>query len=218
MHRTARSLVTALVPALVTALATVVLGLGPSLGLTACSANNDEEEVRSAITTTLDAFKNPSEESLSPYLGTTDNETIAQLSASGVDLYDILAHLLSKFDYAVGEIAVDGDSATAEVTVTNVDLRKASETLQGEIADDPQFLANLIAKGAQKDAEGIYALILEKLYDAIDDTADTASANATLKLEKRDGAWTVDDDSISELVSKSFDGLDMDDLTQGSWT
>ena len=200
---------------IVTTLVAAVLGLGLALGLAACS--NDETEALTAVTTALDAFKNPTEQSLEPYFNASDNETLRKLATSGVDIYDVLGHLLAKYDYAVDEVTVDGDTATAKVTVTNVDLQKVSQTLQDDISSDQGFLGELIAKGTQGDAAGIYGLILDKLYAAIDNTTDLSTADATLQLTKANGTWTVDKDSISQLVSDSFEGLDMGALDQGSW-
>ena len=207
MKRSIRRIATTLVAA--------VLGLGLVLGLGACS--NDETEVLNAVTTALEAFKNPTKQSLEPYFDASGNDTLAKLATSGVDIYDVLGHLLAKYDYTIDEVTVNGDSATAKVTVENVDLQKVSQTLQDDISSDQGFLGELIAKGTQGDAAGIYGLILDKLYAAIDNTTDLSTADATLQLTKADGTWTVDKDSISQLVSDSFEGLDMGALDQGSW-
>ena len=209
MHRNVRPVTTLVATALV-----VLLAAGLSLGLVACSSPSDESEIRSAVAMALDAFKNPTEQSLEPYFDASGNESLQQMADAGVDVYDILAHVFSKFDYAVGDITVDGDTATAAVTATNVDLQKVSETLQNDLANDQSFLGQLILKGAQGDTEGIYASILDKIYTAIEATADTATADATLQLTRTDGTWTVDEDSVGKLVSDSFENLDMGELVQ----
>ena len=186
-----------------TTLVGCVLALGLVAGLSGCG-KNDEELVRAAVTEAMEPFKNPTEENLKPYVEDSSIDT-SELDQYGIDLYEFMGHSFAKFDYKINDVKVDGDTAKAELTVTNVDLGSVIETVTNEITSHPEEYADIIyGEDGQRE---FMKLFFDKIYEELDKSEETVSSDVTLEFEKSDGEWKVVDSSISNVVSGMFGGL-----------
>ena len=51
-------------------------------------------------------------------------DTCQEMESMGIDPYEFYQALFSNFDYSIDDIRVDGDEATVELTVSNVDIER----------------------------------------------------------------------------------------------
>ena len=178
-----------------------VLALG-MFAVAGCSSNNDEQVIRDGIAKELDVFKNPTQEALQPYMDQLDSTQMQQLEAYGIDLVEFLQHALGKFDYEIGDITVDGDKATAALTVTNIDVATITNDTMSKLQSDPEItkkVQDIIANGGnQKDA---MAVVFGYLYDALDNATETVTTDTEITLTKDGNVWNVDQDSMSGLLT-----------------
>ncbi len=181
--------------------------LGLSLALVGCGKKaNEEEIIRQAVTETMDIFKNPTEEALAEVLKDADS-SLEVLDEYGIDIYEFMGHCFRNFDYSIGEISIDGDVATAELTVTNTDLQAAIETASDDITNNyDEYLDVVLGDDGERQ---FMQLFFQKVYEQMDATDETVTNDVTLKLKKEDGVWDVDDSGVDAVVSAMFGGLEM---------
>lgn len=189
----------------------LALAAGLCFTLAACSnSTSDKDLITKELNTVLDAFKNPTAESLSPYVG--DGSSLESLTQYGIDYVELFQHLFKHFDYKINDVKIDGDHATVAMTVENADFEKIMNDVNATLQDDPEFVNTLMDAYSSGGQEAMYKLIFQKMYDAIDASSDIVSSDAELKLTKTNGKWEVDEDSISDFVSKIYGGLDTSNL------
>ena len=86
------------------------------VGLAGCSGGaSDEEAIRASLASELDSIKNIDDAFVNEFSESID---MSQLSVYGIDGVEFMKSYLSGFDYAIDSINVDGDSATAQITLT----------------------------------------------------------------------------------------------------
>lgn len=198
-----------------------MLAVGISLGVSGCS--NDKQVITDGLTEMFDAFKDPSVDSLKEVMqkeGATDEElasfeeSFSEMDQLGISADDLLHYLFLDFDYQIGEVQVDGSTATAEVTVTSKDFKAAGEAFS-DYLDSDEGKAELLQAltDASGDESALYKFIFEKLFAYIEQADDTEQS-MTLKLTKTDNEWDIDDDSMTDLTNLLFGGLD--DVTSAS--
>ena len=96
-----------------TALLTLSIGM---VGLAGCSGGtSDEDAIRASLASELDSIKNIDDAFVNEFSESID---MSQLSVYGIDGVEFMKSYLSGFDYAIDSINVDGDSATAQITLT----------------------------------------------------------------------------------------------------
>ena len=176
-------------------------------GLAAC-ANNDEQAIRAGITKELDAFKNPTQASLSSVID-KDNASIGEIRNMGIDPYEFLARCFKGFDYEIRVVKVSDKTGTVQLHVKNKDLSKAIEYANQQ-AQTPENLSTLVEINSAEGQNGMVKKYVEWFYAGIDATSDVAEKDVTLKVTKGDdGTWTVDEDSIKELVTATYGGMSL---------
>lgn len=181
------------------------------LGLSACA--NEEQAIKSTLSQEFDALKDPTNENLKKYLGDDidSDANFQQLSDYGIDPYDFLGHLFKHFDYKIGEVKVDGNTATVQVTLTNVDVAKIVKGASDEYmsSKSQEELLDLYAQGGEN---AIMQDVFKAVYEKLDSATDTKSTDVTLKLTKSDNEWSLDSQSEDDLVNAAFGGADFSSL------
>ena len=182
-----------------------VLALGLVVGLAGCG-KNDEELIRESVSTTMDLFKNPSEEKLKPWVEESGVD-LSSLDEYGIDFYEFVGHLFAHFDYTINDVKVDGDKATASLTLTNADVTSVIEQATADITGNiDQYTDMLTAEDGQEQFMKVY---FDKIYEILDSTDKTVTTDADLTLTKKDGQWEVDDSSKEQVVSAMFGGINL---------
>ena len=185
------------------------VGLGFTLVACGSSAANDEQLIQDELAKVLDAFKNPTAESLAPYVGDTD---LSMFDTYGIDYVELFQHLFKHFDYTIKDVKVDGDKAVVQLTVENADVSKVMADLESSMTTDSAFQTELLNAYTSGGESALYPIIFQKLYDALDASTDIVKSDAELKLTKTNNQWDIDEDSMNELVSKVYGGLDLSAL------
>ena len=185
-----------------------VLAMGTMFALAGCGPN-DEQVIRDGIAQSLDAFKNPTKENIGPFVGELDETTMKQLDAAGVDIYEFIEHAFRGFDYTIGDIKVDGDSATADVTVTTINVGKITASALEAIQKDEKAMEEVQKLYQDSGQKAAMQHLIAYIYDAMDASTETTTHDATLKLTKTDNLWDVDQSSMNELLSGMTNGLSM---------
>ena len=182
-----------------------VLAFGLVIGLAGCEKSNDEEQIRSAVSQVMDAFKNPTKENLKQFVDASD-VNLDELEQYGVDIYEFLGHCFSHFDYKINEVKVEKDGATASLSLTNADLGKAMQAAQEEYMANLDYTAIQNSDNPQLEvAKGLFA----KIYEKLDASEDLVTTDATLKLTKVNGEWKLDEQSVNEVVSAMYGGIQL---------
>ena len=190
---------------LMTSLLVAVLGLVIVVGATGC-ASSDEELIRATITKSMDLLKNPTEETLSPYLEDSQFD-MSSLEKYGIDPYEFLSHCFAKFDYSVDEVRIDGKEATASLTLTNVDLGTAAQTAAVEITSNLDEYNELLA--SENAEQEIMKVFMQRFYELVDSTEETVDSSAELTFTKDGDEWVVDKESIVAMVEKMYASVEI---------
>lgn len=164
----------------IAALLLLAIGL---VGLTGCSNNqSDEDAIRSSLTSELDSIKNIDDSFVNEFSESID---MSQLSVYGIDGVEFMKSYLSGFDYSIDSINVDGDSATAQITLTCKSYTGYQQALQqavDEITADPDALA------ASSNDE-INQKIGEIVIGSLDGVELAATQPITITYTEVDGTW-----------------------------
>ena len=128
---------------IVTLAALLALSIG-MVGLAGCSSGtSDEDAIRASLSSELDSIKNIDDAFVNEFSESID---MSQLSVYGIDGVEFMKSYLSGFDYTIDSINVDGDSATAQITLTcksYTGYLQALQTAVDEVTADPDALAAL---------------------------------------------------------------------------
>ena len=172
------------------ALLTLSIGM---VGLAGCSGGtSDEDAIRASLASELDSIKNIDDAFVNEFSESID---MSQLSVYGIDGVEFMKSYLSGFDYAIDSINVDGDSATAQITLTCKSytgylqaLQTAVDGVRGlrpagdEAPADPDALAAL-------SNDEINQKIGEIVIGSLDGVELAATQPITITYTKVDGTW-----------------------------
>lgn len=168
--------------------ATIALGCVALLG--ACSGVNPEQLIIADLTTNLDLVKNADDETIDAIMSGID---ATALEAYGVDGAEFAAALIDGFDYTIDEIDVEGDTATATLTITC----KSATTLYGDLERLTTELLSDPAVYTMTEDE-LYAKIGELVLEAVNET-EPRPITVEVVYTKADGEWAMDDASSTAL-------------------
>ena len=162
------------------ALLTLSIGM---VGLAGCSGGtSDEDAIRASLASELDSIKNIDDAFVNELSESID---MSQLSVYGIDGVEFMKSYLSGFDYAIDSINVDGDSATAQITLTSKSYTgylQALQTAVDEVTADPDALAAL-------SNDEINQKIGEIVIGSLDGVELAATQPITITYTKVDGTW-----------------------------
>lgn len=189
----------------ITTIVSCVLALGLVVGLNGCG-KNDEELIRASVSEVMDLFKNPTKENLQGFVN-EDEVDLSTLEEYDIDIYEFLGHSFKHFDYTINDVTVDGDTATANLTLTNTDLGAVVEETTTEITENIDDYADVL--NGENGRKEFMKIFFNKIYEKLDASEETVSTDATLQLNKVDGEWEVDDSSMDAVVSAMYGGLEL---------
>lgn len=184
---------------------TALIVIGVSVGLSACKS--DDQMARDSAETMLRAFKNPTEESMRPYMSNAKTAIISQIESYNIDVYEFLGHVFKHFDYEINNVKVEGDTATVEASFTNVSLTDAFAAASIDYqSTDTTTLAQIYQESS---AAGLEKKLMELLYKRLDEASDLTPTKATIKLAKEGGSWKVDDGSVQDFASSMYGSISL---------
>ncbi|ACQ53482.1 DUF4878 domain-containing protein [Clostridium botulinum] len=167
-----------------------------SISLTGCSPKPDE-----TVKGFFGALKQQDIKKASTFINV--NSFYKELKVDEFDSKEqekIVKAVLSKFDYSLGDVEKNGNTATAKVSVTSIDLGKIT------IKTIDKILPNLIDEAFSQgkiDEKKQQAVIIQHMLNSINDpNAPKIKTNINVKLVKGDKGWLIEpDEELANALS-----------------
>ncbi|MBQ6394830.1 MAG: hypothetical protein IJH87_00580 [Atopobiaceae bacterium] len=164
-------------------------------GLSACS--NEEAAVREMLEGEFASLTSISGDDLKEALG----ETGDLLESVGISADELWGAMFGNLTYSIDNIKVDGDKATADITVTNVDITSVVKQWNAAIqtyAASPEAQEVFRNEGES----GLYHAIFQMLIDLLNaEDAPTVTNTTTAQLVKdSNGHWRFAANSQSSQI------------------
>lgn len=154
------------------------------LGATGCVAPTPEDAIRSSLSQKLDGIKGLDDGFLSEL---QDDLDVDRFSEYGIDGTEFMRSYFDGFDYSIDDIVVDGDTATATVTLQcrsfsqyRDRLTEAAENLVG----DREKLASM----SNDEVNAAYGALITETLEGVEN-APTAAFTITYKLDEDTSTW-----------------------------
>lgn len=174
------------------AVAAVLLAL--VLGLMGCSRGpTDEEVIRQGVTEELEAVKAGDDE----LIASVEEGAGEDLKTLGLDAHEFMSAYLDGFDYSVGDVKVDGDSATVHLSITCRSMGDAMASFMGDYGEAIASVEDLT------DTDALYELAGKTLLQSLSAT-QPKTVECDIQCQKdSDGNWFYAD-GVSEQMSELF--------------
>ena len=183
-----KSRMTALMVAIVLAISTVV-GCG--------AKENQKEVIKKSITEELDSVKNLDEKFMEDCI---EAAGASELEAMGIDPEEFVKTYLSDFDYTVGDITVEDEKATVNVTLKCKDFTAYAGELEKaatEMLTDMEEMGNLSKEEVKKKMAAI-------ILDSMSGLEVKETEPIAVEYELVDGKWVVSSDSEQKITNSLF--------------
>lgn len=181
------------IPRIAIALTTAFLLLFAGAALTACGGPDHEQAIRDALTQELDEIKNVDDAYIEEL---TAESGIDELADMGIDPAEFFRSFLSGFDYTIDSVEVDGETATATVTLTMKSFTEFSSTLESEVSEMLQDESIL-----SMSEDEIYQALGDRIMSSLDSMQVSQMDPITVNYELVDNTWTPTSDSMSTIES-----------------
>lgn len=164
------------------------------IALVGCSSDEDEEAaIEQAISAEFDKLKNLDAATVDEIAQSVGND---ELTKMGIDAKDFAKAYLDGFDYSVQKVEVDGDKATATVTMTCKSLsefQSSLTTLAAEYVGD--------SSNWEKSESQIYQELGTKIMDTLKSTPTATTQPITLHFTESGGEWTADENEDTQITN-----------------
>lgn len=177
------------------ALLTVAMLAFGGVALVGCGPS-DEEVVRQGVTDELNRLKQLDAELVDELAANAGAEDLA---AFGIDAKEFVSTYLSGFDYRIDSVTVDGDMATATVTLTCKSFSAYNDALEAaaaEMANDESL--------ADMSEEELNQKLGQTIMDAIAGVPSAETAPIDLTFELKDNVWSPTSDAERALSEALF--------------
>ena len=152
-----------------------------AVALVACgSGNSDEAVIRNGLAEELDSIKNYDTEEMEEVFDSLG----MSLEDFGISVADICDAWLNSFEYSIDDVTVNGEEATATVTISCVPLIDAMYTWSDNILSDSSIYS--------MEEEELYAYFGSSLIEAIS-SYEIATSTVELPYVFIDDGWYADD-------------------------
>ena len=152
----------------------------------------NEERIEQAVSQPLEAIKAKDEVTLTSLLS---DDAKQQLSDIGIDPISYISAYLDGFDYALGPINIDKDTATVDLTITCKTTDSIFAALEQKATEDFESGAS-----ANNTEEQTQSEVAENTLDLINAAAPVQHDPITVTLHKIDKSWIVDSDINGALL------------------
>lgn len=199
----------------------MALCLVGALGIVGCkdkgsvlSGVGDEEAIRTGIEQELDLLVSPSQENLTVFLADVSNEDLEYLKRTyNVDVSEFLSHVFREFSYNIERVSINGEEATATVAITGLDAAQAVAAASEKVSapDEAKALADLYNAGQNAElVQRVFGIV----YQCLDEVDDRVTREIELNLTKNNNKWTIESQSLDDLLNAMLGGLQLSDLPQ----
>lgn len=176
----------------------MLVSLASTLMLGGCGGASAEDLIREDLQSyfgDIDAANETFVETLESSAG----DELKQLDISAQDFADAF---LGGFGYDIGTITVDGDTATAQVTVSLKSYSDIMTTFQSEFTDWMYGLDS--SEVADMSEEDVYKQAGQMLIDVTNETEATQREFEVVYTRNSDGDWEMDSSSSAEMATAFF--------------
>lgn len=164
-----------------------------------------EDALLDEVERTMESLHHPTQDSLQVYVDAYGLDTDL-LTDKGIDLVELASHAFARLSWNIEDVSVSGEVASVHLSVTNANLKDAVDaTIAQQGISMSSYLGLLFGQDGDR---SFYQDFLEELYRQVE-AADSVSCEVTLRLNKLDGSWQVEDYSLSELASAVLGGLSL---------
>lgn len=170
------------------------LTLASGLILTGCSKPDPEKVIRANLILSFDQLKNLDDDAIDELAKEYDDIGIEEL---GIEPSEHIATVADGFDYSIESIEVDGDTATANLTIYSKSLSELSDLNYDEMYED--FIRAVESGEVTLDEESFNAWVGAYLMDAID-RIEPSEKSLELTYVNGDDGWELDAKSNDALT------------------
>ncbi len=174
------------------ALAATLLAL--VIALAGCSSGpSDADIIRQGVSEELESIKSGDDD----LIAQVEEGAGEDLEMLGLDTKEFMAAYLKGFDYKVGDVNVDGDSATVHVSITCRSMDGIEEDFKSAFAE---ALANV---EDPSDTDSLYKIAGQAFLDSVNN-AELKTVECDIPCEKdSDGNWSYAD-GVSEQIGMAI--------------
>ena len=161
-----------------------------------CAGQSDEEVIREALVQELDSYKNLDDAVVDEMTQSMDLE---ELSSYGIDGKAFMQSYFNGFDCTIDSVTVDGDKASAVITLTC----KSLSAFQSSLED---ALSNLdVEKLATMSEDELNQYTSDLIMNALDSVEVAQTEPITIEYTKDGNTWTpsasASDDIAAAMLS-----------------
>lgn len=168
--------------------------------------SSDDELITENLTTQLNALKNVDDNVVDEVASAAEDE----FGSIGLDATDYVKSLLDGFDYTIGKITVDGETASVDLSVT----AKSLSDIQSQFMTEYTNQLNAIDGTSIADDSTLYQMAGDALMSAID-AAEPKTVDCTIEYSKDDdGNWTPND-PVGTTIYAAIDAAPAADSAEG---
>ena len=169
-----------------------------------CAAS-PAQEIRDDINYQLGGLKNHDQAAINDLLSNIMSGQIDTLRDLSVNLDEYVDSYLDGFDYTIGDINVQGNQATVQLTIRYKDPAQVSEAIQKSVTNylGDGSVFNLFGGNAdetQAESSTLGNLVME----AVQSVQNTDVKNLTIQFENKDGRWVPTENLDALLNSVIF--------------
>lgn len=170
------------------------LTFASGLILTGCSKPDPEKIIRADLILGFDQIINPDDEAIDELAKEYGDTGLEEL---GIEPSEFIASVADGFDYSIESIEVDGDTATANVTIYSKSLSELSDLNYDEMYED--FIRALESGEVTFDEKSFKAWAGPYIMDAIDRIEPSEKSLEIIYVNGDDG-WELDAESNDALT------------------
>ena len=170
------------------ALLAIAIASFMAVTLTACGGKDDSTVIKECISQELDQIKNKDGDEWKELVDSFNSSVGNSLDQLGIDGNAIMTAWLSDFDYSIKDVKIDGDTADAQVSITNKSIMDSLGEWQTETINE------LSSKTAISDDD--YKAAGQKLIQKIENSTPKTQ-DATFTFTKSGNTWTLDEASAT---------------------
>lgn len=164
--------------------------------------NADTQNAEDALTSAMEAVKNGDIEKTKEYFGGSSLSWDENADASDVSFIEKnFSILFTKLSYDIGLVEEDGDTATAKIKITNINM---TNVYYDSINTAIDML--LLEDAEAKSKEAQVAMISENIVSQIEEEENLVTTKVTLTMNRKYGEWTIE--SSKEFIIALMGGLD----------
>ncbi|AEB06166.1 hypothetical protein Corgl_0037 [Coriobacterium glomerans PW2] len=154
-----------------------------------CGGPSDADIIRTKISENLDSVKQLKDDTIDKMIG----DGADSIKEYGIDPKEVTRSLFDKFDYKINSIDVNGNKATAHVTLTCKSFKEIMTKFQEKI------FAQAMQNHAKTGSDDFNKIMKDALESSVDQ-ADPRDTDCDFNFTKKTDEWSADATQSDELA------------------